>query len=109
MTAAARVVVIQTLNRIEPELAADVGELPIDAPAEAPLERARHSSGKAVACEISPQYVVEIAAVDRRGRNRRGAHRAGGLQVGAAAQRECRDRNSEDAPHCRSPMHSLLG
>jgi hypothetical protein len=57
-------------------MAADVGELPIDAAAEAELDGARHSPREAMTGEISAQHVVEIAAVDRRGCNGRGTHRA---------------------------------
>src|SRR5256885_9991779 len=64
VAAAACVVVVQTLDRIEPKLASNVGELPIDAPAESRLECARDPAGESEVRELAAQPGIDVLGDD---------------------------------------------
>ena len=65
VAAAACVVVVQALDRIEPKLASNVGELPIDAPAEPRLECARDPTGESQARKLLAQRGIDVLGDDR--------------------------------------------
>src|SRR5262245_57770909 len=95
VAAAARVVVVQSLNGIEPELAADVGELPIDAPAEARLELLGYSAGESQRGEIRDQGGIDVGWSFLRTdceRRLEGARRPG---VPTAEQHACEQERAE--------------
>src|SRR4029453_2555463 len=56
---AARVVVIQPADRIEPQHAPDLGDLVIDAATETRLERARHTASEPECAQVRLQVIVQ--------------------------------------------------
>src|SRR5687768_8125851 len=102
MTAAACVVVVQSLNRIEPQRASEIGEPSIDTAPEPCLERAGNTSGESVASELAPQNAIEVVVGNRRGAYA-GRHRCrtdGVLcrDVGAGGRRESDHEYDDGAP-----------
>ena len=63
MAPRAGVVVVQSLDRIEPERAADISELMIDAPPKASLERLGGPTGESMAREIAAQHGIDVRGV----------------------------------------------
>ena len=84
MTATARVVVVQPLDRVEPEQPADVGQLRIEATPQLCFQSARDAPGETVPAERGAQRAIYIFRDGGAGRGR--IHRTR-IQVRAGAQR----------------------